>query len=112
MATKTKAKQWLEVIDRPKVTGSYYSISKKTVQHMTDTAVDVKESYGSYIYIFDDGSSLYEKRKNDWYPAGEYIQCPECEQWREYNEADYTSDICAECDDEQATAILKPKVSD
>jgi hypothetical protein len=82
---------------------------------MQDDAVAVVEERGEYVYIFKDGSAVYEKRRGDWYPAGEYVQCPECEEWRAMPEGD-CCDICDDCDaigeaeDEQAAAILKSAI--
>jgi|ERR1700733_3867622 len=109
-----KAQQWTEVIDHPtgiQGTGQM-GINRRAVKRMQDAAVDVQEHGGSYLYIFEDGSSLYEKRRDDWYPAGNYVQCPSCEEWREGDET-MDCDGCAqaEADDEQATAILKSEVS-
>jgi len=100
MATKliSKAEQWLKRIDKPRQTGHYLAVDRQAVERMIDAAVSVEESYGSYIYIFEDGSSLWEKHTDDWFPGVKYIQCPECDEWRKFDAA-YTSDICAECDD-------------
>jgi len=113
----TKADQWIDVIDRPRKTGHYLAVNNGAVKRMQSAAVDVQESYGSYIYIFEDGSSLYEKRNKDRYPGDSYIQCPSCEEWNRLEdytqEANGLTDLCAECyaedeaDDEEATAILK-----
>jgi len=93
-------------------------LDEDVVEKMQDDAVGVVEEYGEYVYIFADGSSIYEKRRGDWYPAGTYIQCAECEEWREMPEGD-VCDICDDCDadekdneakDEQATDISKPAI--
>jgi hypothetical protein len=97
---QTIAEKWIQRID------------DNPVAKMQDDAVAVVEERGEYVYIFEDGSSVYEKRRNDWYPAGEYVQCAECEEWREMPEGD-SYDICDDCDaigeaeDEQAKAFLK-----
>jgi hypothetical protein len=55
-------------------------LDEDVVEKMQDDAVAVVEEHGEYVYIFEDGSGVYEKRRNDWYPAGTYIQCSECDQ--------------------------------
>jgi hypothetical protein len=93
-------------------------MSREAVTELMDNeAVEMVESRGTQILIFEDGSSAYEKRDNDWYPYEQYVQCPECEEWREMPDGDFC-DICDDCDaegeaeDEEATALLKSKVSD
>ena len=98
----TIADKWIERIDN------------NSAEKMQEDAVGEVEARGSWVYIFADGSSAYEKRRGDWYPAGDYIQCPECEEWREMPDGDFC-DICDECDadqadDEQTTAILKSAI--
>jgi hypothetical protein len=108
MATEmTLADKWVKRLDA--------NSSPSAATKATDAAVAVVEEYGEYVYIFADGSSIYEKRRGDWYPGGKYVQCPECEEWRALEEH-HASDICAECDaigeaeDEQATDISKPAI--
>jgi hypothetical protein len=72
-------------------------MDENVVANMQDDAVAVVEERGEYVYIFEDGSSAYEKRRGDWYPAGKYVQCSECEEWREMPEGD-SYDICDDCD--------------
>lgn len=82
----TIAQQWLEKIDKPnRREVRDRSIDKRAVEQMTDNAADAQEYGASYVYIFDDGSSLYEKRRDDWYSGGGYIRCPECEVWHSEN---------------------------
>jgi hypothetical protein len=70
---------------------------------MMDDAVSELEVRGAWVYIFEDGSSAYEKRRGDWYPAEQYVQCPDCEEWRKGDESKKLCDDCA-ADDEQAAA--------
>jgi hypothetical protein len=66
----TIAEQWLEKIDHPNV-ATPSGISRDAVERMQDDAVDVLQgASGRYtdVFVFEDGSGLYEKRKNDWYP--------------------------------------------
>jgi hypothetical protein len=72
------AEIWLERIDRPwrKVKNAWAGtgISKSAVRRMTDAAVDVfpdASPRNSDIYVFDDGSGLWEKSKGDWRLADE-----------------------------------------
>jgi hypothetical protein len=64
----TIAEKWLDRIDRPK-----NGINRDAVRRMQEDATDVLESYGSYLYIFEDESGLWEKRDDDWYPIDEDI---------------------------------------
>jgi hypothetical protein len=62
----TIAEQWLELID------STEPISRKTVKRMKGAAVDVVQEGSprcTDIYIFSDGSGLWEKREDDWFIA-------------------------------------------
>ena len=64
--TKTKAEQWLEQIDKTD------TVSRKTVKRMKGAAVDVVQEGSprcTDIYIFSDGSGLWEKREDDWFIA-------------------------------------------
>jgi hypothetical protein len=104
------------------------TIAQKWIQRLEDNSVEAMQNdvvgeveaggWGGYAYIFPDGSSVWQKRKNDWYPGDEYVQCPSCEEWREMpDDEDYVCDICDECDeaevdDEVATGILKSEVSE
>jgi len=65
------AKQWIEVIDRGTLTAN---VNRKAIKRMKEAAVDVIQDGADPfrdLYIFSDGSALYEKRKDDWYPADE-----------------------------------------
>ena len=94
--TVTIAKQWIERIDN------------NSAAKMQDDAVGEVEERGSWVYIFSDGSSAWEKRRGDWYPGDPYVQCPSCEEWRvDDDEACECGGEEDEADDEQATAILK-----
>ena len=101
MASKKSsiAETWLQRIDKPRNSAHYLAVNRQAVGRMQDAAVDVKEYSGSYLYIFEDGSSLYEKHRDDWFHGSTYIRCPECEEWHEYDPKHYNSDICAECDE-------------
>jgi hypothetical protein len=66
----TIAEQWLEKIDHPAL-ATPSGISRDEIERMQEDAVDVLQSFGDDIYVFEDGSGLYEKRKDDWYPADE-----------------------------------------
>lgn len=96
--TATIAQQWIERIDN------------NSAAKMQDDAVGEVEERGSWIYIFPDGSSVWEKRRGDWYPGDPYVQCASCGEWRE--DDDQACGFCDQDDDEQATAILKPEVSE
>jgi hypothetical protein len=103
----TIAWKWIKRLDE--------NSSPSAATKATDAAVAVVEERGNYVYIFKDGSAVYEKRRGDWYPAGEYVQCSECEEWREAEEFDGLDDKCATCiqqdeDNEAATAILKSAI--
>jgi hypothetical protein len=69
LMAKTEAEKWLKKIDcRAKATPS--SISRDAVELMQDDAVNVLQgASGRYtdVFVFKDGSGLYEKRKDDWY---------------------------------------------
>jgi hypothetical protein len=95
----SNATHWIEVLDQSQSTSLYAKPTKAAIRRMENAAVGVVEEFGVYVYIFSDGSSVYEKRRGDWYPGGKYVQCPECEEWRALeDEEHYFSDICAECD--------------
>jgi hypothetical protein len=69
-----KAEQWIQKIDNPRTAGGYGSgINKRAVERMQGAAEEVGEVRGTYIYVFKDGSGLYEKRRDDWYPADEEL---------------------------------------
>jgi|HubBroStandDraft_2_1064218.scaffolds.fasta_scaffold1558933_2 hypothetical protein len=72
-------------------------LDENAVEQMQNDAVGEVEGDYSWVYIFKDGSSVYEKRRGDWYPGDEYVQCPSCEEWREVDEA-------TGCDCKQAEA--------
>jgi hypothetical protein len=87
---KSIAEKWQAKIDRPK-----YGINKNAVKQMDENTVAVIESFGSYIYIFDDGSSLWEKRRDDWYTDDNYLQCKECNGW--FSEQYEDNNDCEHC---------------
>jgi len=93
------AETWQERIDRPQKKGGWYAgINKQAVKRMMDAAVDVLQSASrrcTDLYIFRDGSSLYEKRRDDWYTADNFVQCPECDEWRKEDVDE--GEECAEC---------------
>ena len=72
----TIAETWLEKIDRPWVNAkrsrSYTDIDLNAVRRMKEAAVeeiqDASPRYTS-LYVFSDGSGLYEKRQHDWFLA-------------------------------------------
>jgi hypothetical protein len=104
----TIAERWIKRLDDN-------SSPAVTAKMQDKDVVGVVEEFGTYVYIFKDGSAVYEKRRGDWYPAGEYVQCSECEEWREAEEFDALDDKCATCiqedeDNEAATAILKSAI--
>jgi hypothetical protein len=80
----TIAETWIQRIDN------------NAVEQMQNDAVGEVDTGSHWVYIFKDGSSAYEKRRGDWYPGSDYVQCPSCEEWREMGD-DYVSDICADC---------------
>jgi hypothetical protein len=100
MATEKRsiAETWQARIDQPKKKGGWdASINKQAVKRMMDAAVGLlQETTGrcTDIYIFEDGSSLYEKRRDDWYTEDDFVQCPECDEWRK---EDVEECECAEC---------------
>jgi hypothetical protein len=64
----SKAEEWLERIDHPETEGD---IDRRAVRRMQDGAVDVLQEasrMSTDIFVFADGSGLYEKRKDDWFP--------------------------------------------
>jgi hypothetical protein len=99
----TTAEQWIKRIDEN---------SPEVMMCEADGEVDEN---GCSVYIFEDGSSLYEKRRGDWYAAGHYVQCSACNEYFEMPD-DYAGGNCADCEamgeaeDEEATAILKSEV--
>ena len=104
MAKKEIAQKWVERLD--------INSSEKATAKMQNEAVAEVEAYGTWVYIFADGSSVSEKRRGDWYSYEQYAQCPNCEEWHEFDADGDTGDYCNEChedeaDNEQATAILK-----
>ena len=103
MAKKSIARKWQEKIDR----------SQDAVKQMEGDAVEMLDN-GNYVYIFKDGSSLYQKHRDDWREGEGYIQCPSCEEWRPVKDR-RVSDSCAECvlaeaDAEGATAIFNDAI--
>jgi hypothetical protein len=77
MATEqmTIAETWLQRIDKPMAAGGFDAgISKKAVKRMQESAVNILQDASprcTDIYVFADGSGLWEKRPKDWYPADE-----------------------------------------
>jgi hypothetical protein len=74
-AKMTIAETWLQRIDKPMAAdGSDSGISKKVVKRMQESAVNILQDASprcSDIYVFADGSGLWLKRQDDWYPADE-----------------------------------------
>ena len=83
--TKAIAEKWVTRLDD--------NSSQHIQDEMNNEAVGEVESCGTWVYIFEDGSSIYEKRRGDWYTGNEYVRCPSCDEWRE---GDETVD-CADC---------------
>lgn len=104
MAKKVKeersiAEKWVERID------------KNPVEQMQNDAVSEVDEGSTWFYIFKDGSSVYEKHRDDWRCGSEYVQCPSCEEWRQGTETVDCDDCAqAEAEDEEATVLLKSKV--
>jgi hypothetical protein len=71
----TIADTWLQRIDKPMTAGGFGAgISKKAVELMQESAVNILQDAsprGTDIYVFADGSGLWLKRQDDWYPADE-----------------------------------------
>ena len=78
MATQqmTIAEQWLEKIDRSWMSGKTpdervaAGIDRRAVRQMKDTAENVLQSASpryTDIFVFRDGSGIYEKRQDDWF---------------------------------------------
>lgn len=63
MEQRTIAEKWLQKIDKPNG-----DISKQSVEQMQGAAVTVGDKGMDYVYVFSDGSGLYEKRRDEWYP--------------------------------------------
>jgi hypothetical protein len=76
------AEQWQRIIDRPLTSGGINAeIDRDAVTRMQDNAEEMAERDGGYVFIFGDGSSLWEKRKDDWRAGDDYVRCPECKEW-------------------------------
>jgi hypothetical protein len=77
MATETMtiAETWLQRIDKPMAAGGFDAgVSKKAVKRMQESAVTILQDASprcTDIYVFADGSGLWLKRQDDWYPADE-----------------------------------------
>jgi hypothetical protein len=77
MATEktTIAETWLQRIDQPMAARGFDAgISKKSVKRMQESAVTILQDASprcTDIYVFADGSGLWLKRQDDWYPADE-----------------------------------------
>jgi hypothetical protein len=75
MSQKSKAQQWLEVIDRPtrvKDTNTEIGINRHQVKRMMEAATDIIQDGSprqTDLFVFADGSALYEKRQDDWFTA-------------------------------------------
>jgi hypothetical protein len=71
----TIAETWLRRIDKPMAVGGFDAgINKKAVKRMQESAVNILQDASprcSDIYVFADGSGLWLKRHDDWYPADE-----------------------------------------
>jgi hypothetical protein len=70
---KTIAERWLNKIDNPSP-ATPSGISHDAVERMKDAAEDVIQCASpryTDLYIFEDGSGLWEKRKDDWFIADE-----------------------------------------
>lgn len=71
----TIAETWLQRIDKPMAVGGFDAgISKKAVKRMQESAVNILQDASprcTDIYVFADGSGLWLKRQDDWYPADE-----------------------------------------
>jgi hypothetical protein len=74
----TAAETWLERIDRPWMNGKTPNervaagIDRKAVRRMKEAAMeDIQDGSPHYttLYVFTDGSALYEKRTDDWFIA-------------------------------------------
>lgn len=66
---KTIAEHWLEKIDHPKPP-TPCGISRDAVDRMMGDAADViQDGSPRYtdLYVFRDGSGIYEKRQDDWF---------------------------------------------
>lgn len=79
---QTVAEQWLEKIDRPMDEAKNFDAGtdKRAVRRMKDAAEDVLPCASrryTDVYVFSDGSGLYLKREDDWYPLDteEVEQC-------------------------------------
>jgi hypothetical protein len=64
------------------------------VREMQDDAEEFEDEDNTYV--FADGSSVYEKHRNDWRSGGKYIQCPSCKQWRSIDD-DPDVATCNDC---------------
>jgi formylmethanofuran dehydrogenase subunit E len=93
----TIAWKWIKRLDE--------NSSPSAATKATDAAVAVVEERGNYVYIFKDGSSIYEKRRGDWYPAGDYVQCPECEEYFNQDNATSGDILCDQCVEARADAV-------
>ena len=80
MKTQTIAEQWEEKIDRPwrsepdSNRRKWTEIDRKAVRQMKAAAADVLSKASQRytdIYVFADGSGLWEKRTDDWFTADE-----------------------------------------
>jgi formylmethanofuran dehydrogenase subunit E len=86
-------------------------IDDNPVAKMQDDAVAIVEECGEYVYIFEDGSSVYEKRQGDWYPASTYIQCSECDEYFNQSNATSNDNLCDPCVENraQSKSVTKPQ---
>jgi formylmethanofuran dehydrogenase subunit E len=81
-------------------------LDEDVVEKMQDDAVAVAdESTEQPVYIFADGSAVYEKRRGDWYPAGTYIQCSECAEYFKQDNATSGDNLCDQCVENRADAV-------
>lgn len=61
----TIAEQWLHRIDKPE------RMNRTTIRRMKDAAVNELQEASpmrTEVFVFADGSGLYEKRQDDWFP--------------------------------------------
>jgi hypothetical protein len=94
----TIAETWIKRLDQD-------SSPAITAKMQDKDVVGVVEEFGTYVYIFKDGSSIYEKRRGDWYPAGDYVQCPECEEYFNQDNATSGDILCDQCVEARADAV-------
>ncbi|MGD0214287.1 MAG: hypothetical protein ABSB87_13740 [Terriglobales bacterium] len=67
-------------------------------RRMQNEAVDEQAVGGNIVYIFADGSSIYEKEQGDWRDGGDWMQCPQCDDWN-------SRGLCAYCTEDETEAV-------